>query len=250
MKKIKVDAVIFDYGNTIVHEPLLDVLKIRMDELQKILKKSGYEFRDKEIIGSWIEADNSVNYPHITHFFQELSIVNKFLKILGVKKSDMPRLSKGLLRIYREGYRALYKSNPRRKEIKKVLDNLKKKGIRLAVFSDGRRLDLRPALKLYGVLKYFEFVLTSEEIGIEKPSPLVFRALLKKMREPAKNVVHVGDNPVKDIQGAKRVGMKAILYLPPQKYRRSVNWRNYKTKINVRPDAVIRKFSDLEKILV
>jgi len=250
MKEIRVKAIIFDYGNTIAHEPFFDVLKLKMSDFQKAIEKFGYKFKKKEIINSWTKADEEVDYPHITHFAQELPVIEEALKRLGVKRSDRLKLSKEFLRIYREGYRKLYQNNPRKKEIKRVLDKLKKKGKKLAVFSDGRKYDVGNALKFYGISKYFKFILSSEELGVEKPNPLVFKTLLKRIKESAGDVVHVGDNPVKDVQAAKQAGLKTILYIPPKKYRRSVPWRNYNIKINVKPDAVIKKFSNLERILI
>lgn len=251
MKKIHAKAIVFDYGNTIVHDPFLDVLKLKVSDFQKILERFGYKFRKNEIIKTWVKADRDVNYPHIAHFAQEITIIEETLKRLKLKKSDRLKLSEKLLRIYRVGYRKILKNNLKRKrEIERTLKYLKKKGKKLAVFSDGRKLDARTALKLYGVTKYFDFILTSEEIGIEKPNPLVFRIISKKIGESAKNVVYIGDNPVDDIEGAKQIGMKAILYIPPKKYRRKVPWRRYNVKISFKPDATIKKFSDLTKVLI
>jgi len=41
--------------------------------------------------------------------------------------------------------------------------------------------------------------------------------------------------------------MKAILYIPPKKYRKTTSWRNYNVKVV--PDAKITKISQLLKII-
>jgi len=249
MKKIKAKAIIFDYGNTLVHEPFFDVLNLKMEDFQKALKEFGYKFKRREILENWEKADKKVNYPHISHFLQELPIVEEFLIKLGVKERR-GSLAKKLLQIYREGWKEIYQNNPRKEDLKRTLKKLIRMGKKLSIFSDGRKIDVKEAMKIYGISKYFKFIITSEELGFEKPNPFVFKFLLKKLKESPSDVVHTGDNLSKDIEGAKRIGLKAILYIPPKKYRRSVPWRDYSKKTSIKPDAIIKKISDLEKIII
>ena len=54
------------------------------------------------------------------------------------------------------------------------------------------------------------FIIVSEEAGYAKPDPRIFRDALKATGLTAsEEVMFVGDNPVADIDGAKRFGMKA-----------------------------------------
>jgi HAD superfamily hydrolase (TIGR01549 family) len=250
MEKIKVKAVIFDYGNTLFLDPFFDVLKLKMSEFQRILRKKGYKFSSNQIIKNWSMVNKEINYPHLTHFAQEEPVVREALHKLGIKKSDIPSLPKMFLKIYRDGYREIYKKDPRRKEVEATLIYLKNKGKKLGVFSDGRKFDVKTAMELHGVAKYFDFIIASEEIGVEKPNPLVFKFLMKKIKESPENTVYIGDYPIKDVAGAKKVGMKAILYIPPKKYRISFPWRNYDEKIKIKPDAIIKKISELKHILI
>lgn len=251
MKKIKANAVIFDYGNTIAHDPFDDVLKLKISDFQKALKKGGYKFTRKKIVEKWNKATREINYPHISHFRQEEPIIIKALKELGVKKSDRSKLSKKLLKIYRTGVREVYLRGNRKKMLKSLMIFLKRKRKKLAVFSNGRRHDVRDAIKLYGIDKFLKFILSSEDIRIEKPDPGVFKIVLKKIKEAPKDVVYVGDDPVRDIQTAKKMGIKTILYIPPKKYRKSMPWRKYgKFPKRYKPDATINNLSQLKKIII
>lgn len=58
------------------------------------------------------------------------------------------------------------------------------------------------------VKKYFQTVTLSYEIGYVKPHPNIFLATLEKMRAEPERCLHVGDDLVADIEGAKNVGMK------------------------------------------
>lgn len=61
-----------------------------------------------------------------------------------------------------------------------------------------------------GLDRYFSFGFTAADVGASKPDPAMFEAALAKARVPASATVHVGDQPVDDIKGARAVGMHTI----------------------------------------
>ncbi len=61
-----------------------------------------------------------------------------------------------------------------------------------------------------GIGHFFDFVVTSAEAGQAKPSPVIFEAALDEAGVSAAEVVHVGDDPVRDIAGAQQVGMRTV----------------------------------------
>ena len=63
-------------------------------------------------------------------------------------------------------------------------------------------------LQILKVDHLIDYLVTSEEIGVEKPAPIVFETALKKMSLEAHQVIMIGDDKEKDIQGAKSVGIK------------------------------------------
>ena len=62
-------------------------------------------------------------------------------------------------------------------------------------------------LEKLGLLEYIDIVLTSEEVGIEKPSMQMFQTLLRQMNLLTEEVIMIGDNYEKDIQGAVNMGI-------------------------------------------
>jgi putative hydrolase of the HAD superfamily len=89
-----------------------------------------------------------------------------------------------------------------------VVDVLKKLQPRfqLAVVSnfDGR---LRMILEHLGVSKFFTHVFVSSEIGADKPDPEIFRRALRFIDLAPAQVLHAGDDPVRDSQAASAAGL-------------------------------------------
>jgi FMN phosphatase YigB (HAD superfamily) len=56
---------------------------------------------------------------------------------------------------------------------------------------------------------FIDSLVTSEEVGSEKPNPQVFLLALKKLGVQAHEAIMVGDHEIKDILGAEKIGIKA-----------------------------------------
>lgn len=69
---------------------------------------------------------------------------------------------------------------------------------------------LRKLLAEEGVAEYFDLMLFSDEIGIRKPDPAIFRLAANSLKMEPTEIVHVGDNLKTDVWGAKKAGFKAI----------------------------------------
>jgi putative hydrolase of the HAD superfamily len=118
--------------------------------------------------------------------------------------------------------------------VKKTLKLAKENNMRVGIVSDLVANVQLSKLKKLGIDKYVDFLVTSEEAGKEKPHSKPFLLALKKVRCSAKETVMVGDDVEKDIKGAKRLGITAVLM-------------NRKRKGNA--DFVMSKFDELIKIL-
>jgi len=66
-------------------------------------------------------------------------------------------------------------------------------------------------LKALGILDKIFCLVTSEEVGVEKPDPLVFERALRKLGVQPHEAVFLGDSKEKDINGATQVGIQAYL---------------------------------------
>jgi putative hydrolase of the HAD superfamily len=95
-----------------------------------------------------------------------------------------------------------------------ALTRLRQAGLRLGVVSnsDGR---VEEALEAAGLRHYFEVVVDSALIGVEKPDPAIFRAALAVLEVPPEEALYVGDLYEIDVLGASAAGMPAMLLVPP-----------------------------------
>ena len=83
-------------------------------------------------------------------------------------------------------------------------------GLSLAVVSnwDDRLGRLLTHLDLIG---YFDAVVFSAAIGVEKPDPRIFRYALELLDVAPEEALHVGDDQRQDVEGALAAGMHALL---------------------------------------
>ena len=95
---------------------------------------------------------------------------------------------------------------------KEMLLQLQCVQIPLGICSDlTLHIQLRKLQRL-GLTGVFQKIVTSEECGEEKPSPKMFQDILQKLGASPKEAVMIGDNYQRDILGAMRFGMRAILF--------------------------------------
>jgi putative hydrolase of the HAD superfamily len=96
-----------------------------------------------------------------------------------------------------------------RKGVEAFLQKAKGAGIKMAIVTDlTAQIQLQKWQKLQ-LDRYFDFLISSEEAGIEKPSPYIFELALDKLQLKVNEVIMIGDNEKKDIAGANALQIKA-----------------------------------------
>jgi FMN hydrolase / 5-amino-6-(5-phospho-D-ribitylamino)uracil phosphatase len=65
-------------------------------------------------------------------------------------------------------------------------------------------------LQAIGLERYFEASFAAREVGALKPDPAVFRHVLAHAQLEPQQALHIGDDPVADVQGARNVGMHSV----------------------------------------
>ncbi|MCD7829336.1 MAG: HAD family hydrolase [Clostridiales bacterium] len=102
--------------------------------------------------------------------------------------------------------------------VTELIQALKDRGIRLGVGSDMTADWQLKKLERLGLLDLMDFVVTSEEAGVEKPDPGLFLLCAEKAGCLPEECLFIGDNLKKDVLGAQNAGMEALWLQPdPQK---------------------------------
>lgn len=94
----------------------------------------------------------------------------------------------------------------------------------------------------HGLAGYLDFYSLSSDVGWIKPSSRHFQHALTQAQAPPAAVLHVGDHPVRDIEGARAMGMRTCLRVtegvyPPERLARCA------------PDATILRIADLPQVV-
>ncbi len=90
-----------------------------------------------------------------------------------------------------------------------------------------------------GIGHHFDFVVTPAEAGAAKPDPVIFECALDAAGVLPGSVVHVGDDPVRDVSGAAALGLRTVWMNPDGK-----TWPG-----GQRPDAEIRSLDSLFRVV-
>ncbi len=89
-------------------------------------------------------------------------------------------------------------------DVAPVLDKLKSR-YRMAAVTNGNA----DADKT-GIGHWFEFSVSAAEVGCQKPDPAFFEAVIERSGASAKEILHIGDDPHRDIFGAWQLGIRTV----------------------------------------
>jgi putative hydrolase of the HAD superfamily len=81
---------------------------------------------------------------------------------------------------------------------------------KLGLLTNGAPDLQREKIERYHLAHYFDAIVVSGELGIGKPDPAVFTAVLNDLAVSPQTAVMVGDSLKRDILGASRSGLRAV----------------------------------------
>ena len=90
-----------------------------------------------------------------------------------------------------------------------------------------------------GIGHHFDFVVTPAEAGAAKPDPAIFELALNAAGASPESVVHVGDDPMRDVAGAAALGLCTVWMNP----------KGHPWPDEAPPDAEIRTLDALVSVI-
>lgn len=233
-----IEAVVFDYGNTLVEFGPRQ-LKTQAQALERRLNEWF-----GEVDG---EALQAVRGRQITAPYRNGFVENQFDRVMIelVQEVCGEELTPQQLDILlEERHRAFHQSIRIEPEVVAMVSGLSE-NFRLGFISNYPcGPSIRTSLHNTGLHDFFEAIVISGEVGRIKPHPLIFETLLEAMEIPAEHCVYIGDNWLADVQGAKRAGMKSILLEQHEGYEKFPPEEDH-----MEPDAVLQHITELPDLL-
>lgn len=138
-------------------------------------------------------------------FEMKLPAIDKYLDQIGQSEKKADALS-----IYRE-HKPQISLNV---GAEALIRDLKAKGIRVGIITDGRPGGQRNKIEALGLNRLIEDIIITDELGGEqfrKPCDIAFRIMQRRWRIPFGQIIYVGDNIHKDFGAPKQLGMQWML---------------------------------------
>jgi putative hydrolase of the HAD superfamily len=208
-----IEAVTFDYWNTLVYEDRGHLRSRRLDAWAGILEDAGFatERQQLDVVydASW---ERYVAAWTANEQYQAVQAAEDAIADLGLELPDDVRaaLSESFGKAGDEAELHLTDG------VEDCLRTLKDAGVRLGIICDVGFTSssiLREHLIRHGILPLFDHWSFSDDVGAYKPSPVIFDDALEGLGGvAAERAAHVGDLRRTDVAGALAMGMTAIRY--------------------------------------
>ena len=192
-------GLIFDLDNTIYSYTVCHNFALEKC-IQYIAKLTNYPH--EQIIDIYNEISNDMK----TELYNTASSHNKsiyFKKIIEKLKIGYSHFSV-INNIYWNNF---YENIKPYDYIKEFLEWNSKHNIKIGIITDYETEYQIIKLEKLGLLQYIDHIITSEEVGVEKPNCKIFYKILDIMNLSSDDVIMFGDNYDKDIKGAHKLNI-------------------------------------------
>ena len=179
-----IKAVIFDLDDTLC--PEIEYVKSGFKAISK-------EFKDEklfDLLYSLFKSDRANVYQRAGFSNEEIK------KCIEIYRNHKPELTLS-------------------KDARDVLLYLKSLGIKLGIITDGRPEGQRNKIEALGLSEYVDCIIVTDELGgveFRKPNTKAFKIMKEKLSVEFREMIYVGDNPIKDFIAPKKLGMESCYF--------------------------------------
>jgi HAD superfamily hydrolase (TIGR01549 family) len=229
------DAILFDTDNTLYpYDPAHLAAQSAVKE--KVISTFSIKSEDFDLASKEARQQVKKRLQHTAASHSRLLYMQRMLEIMGLGSQVLLALD------FEQTYWRTFLTNAVLFHgVKELLDDIRLLGIPTAVVTDlTAQIQFRKVV-YFGLDHYFDYIVTSEEAGFDKPHEAPFQIALEKMRPKGDCIWMIGDNPVNDIRGAR----EKINAVTLQKYHDGTAIGEYENK----PDAAFQEFSQLRSLI-
>lgn len=240
-----ITTVTFDLWQTLVtdsRETAEKRVAMRIEGVWKALREDGFDIPLERVKKGYAEAYQILWEIQSREY--DISIREQVENLLNLIDSDLlGRLSEQTLdRVMTAYIDAVFALPPPVTEgAPEILALLKMHGYKLGLVCNTGATPgsaVRRLLDQHSLARHLSVMTFSNEVGLCKPALGIFLETLRQLGSTPEESVHVGDHPTIDIAGAKRAGMRAVLF-----------WTSVEREAPVEPDAKIKSLYELPLVL-
>ncbi len=176
-------------------------------------------------------------------------LFNKFTNLRSIKLIDRETNFRTFVEINREVWKELYNVDNIHEDdyyrfhesLLKLKDDFIpfiesiKNNANVVLVTDADNIYTYRTLDALGIRKYFDFIITAEDVLKPKPLPEIFNKAIS-LCNGSKLFWHIGDSERRDIGGAKKLGIYAVLMADDFK--------------ETAADATVKNFTELRKLMI
>lgn len=205
-----IKAVVFDLDNTIYNYDKCHIVAMKQLEeyvcdkygLNKVDFRKNFELAKdevKKLLGNTGASHNRMLYMQI------------FLEKINQSPVE------DALELYDIYWRAMLEKMTPFKYVMPLMKQLKHRKIEIGILTDLTAHIQHRKIKKLCITEYIDAIVTSEEVGAEKPSNIAFSRIIQKLHCSLEEILMIGDSQKKDIDGAINAGMRGMLFLESYK---------------------------------
>ncbi len=206
MNKIK--AVVFDLYGTLVNIKTDEQDPELYAELSKFLSYNRVTISPEEL-QTFYSDEIKRQLQNKREEFPEVDVLKIFRVVVrryGHGRNDT-HLPVNTARLFRSLSRKTFEPFPR---VYSMLEKLRDI-YPLALLSDAQRCFTEPEIEMLKLTWFFDHIFISSDYGFRKPDPRYFGMAIEALGVKPNEAVYVGDNPYRDLYGAKKAGMRMVL---------------------------------------
>ena len=232
-------AVIFDYGNTLIQFDHTHALQCDEAMIELLQRRCGPVDREKFL--AMRNADRMAPYRD-GYKESKLSdlFTNHIRQLYGIEPTA--ELLAEMAEVRFESFVEVIEAPNGLQDVLSQLAGRYPLAV-LSNYPDGEAI--RASSRNIGIESFFEVIVVSGDVGRVKPHPLSYETVLTQLGVQAGEALHVGDNWLADVQGAKRAGLLACHF-----NRWETPERFEPAEGDLPPDLVTDDLSDLVRTLL
>jgi putative hydrolase of the HAD superfamily len=237
-------ALIFDINGTLIDIETDERMEQAYRAIGHFLTYQGITLHRWEVLNLYFQVMKE-QFERSTETYPEFDAVAVWREVLERHASDYTRsLPPGKLQQIPLFLAELQRGISRKRlslfpQVLEVLSQLRGRYL-LAAVSDAQSAYALPELRALGLHEYFDPVIISGDYGYRKPDARLFQKALDRLQVRPDQAIFIGNDRYRDIFGARRLGMKTILFCHTQ---------DTTGPTDSEPDYSIREFAELTRAL-